>query len=241
MPLVPNPLLEKIDRSRLPRHVAIIMDGNGRWARQRRLPRLWGHRVGARSVREIVETAGELGVQALTLYAFSTENWTRPRQEIDGLMRLLKGHLRRETPHLDRNNVRLATIGDINRLPGDVQAEIAAAKAALADNTGLTLVLALNYGGRQDILHAVRSLISDGVTEVDEDAVNSRLQTAGLPELDLVIRTSGEFRVSNFLLWQIAYAELHITPVLWPDFRSEHFYEAIVAFQARERRFGAVV
>ena len=233
-------LIKKIDKSRLPAHVAIIMDGNGRWAKKRHLPRVWGHRTGSKSVREIVEVAGELGVQALTLYAFSTENWSRPRPEIAGLMRLLKNTLRSEEPNLKKNNVRLETIGDIARLPAEIQEQIAKTKRALSDNTGLRLVLALNYGGRQDIIQACNKLISQKQLVVTEDMISANLYTAELPDPDLLIRTSGENRVSNFLLWQIAYAEIYITPVLWPDFRRQHFYEAIIDYQKRDRRFGAV-
>lgn len=233
-------LLNKIDKSRLPAHVAIIMDGNGRWAKKRHLPRLWGHRNGTKSVREIVETAGELGIKALTLYAFSTENWSRPKPEIAGLMRLLKGTLRGEEAHLNKNNVRLETIGDISKLPAEVQEQISKTKKALSTNTGLCLVLALNYGGRQDIIQACNKLIHQKHSTITEEMISAHLYTAGMPDPDLMIRTSGENRVSNFLLWQIAYAEMHITPVLWPDFRRQHFYEAIIDYQARDRRFGGV-
>ncbi len=233
-------LLKKIDPSRLPAHVAIIMDGNGRWAKKRGLPRLWGHRTGAKSVREIVQVAGEIGIKALTLYAFSTENWVRPRAEIAGLMRLLKTTLRTEEPNLQKNNVRLETIGDLSKLPPDAQEQIAKSKKSLQANTGLRLVLALNYGGRQDILQACNKLISEKKYPLTEEALSANLYTSNLPDLDLLIRTSGENRVSNFLLWQIAYAEIHITPVLWPDFRRQSFYEAIIDFQSRDRRFGAV-
>jgi len=234
-------LRKKIDPNRLPAHVAIIMDGNGRWAKKRHLPRLFGHRQGAKTVREIVETAGDLGVQVLTLYAFSTENWLRPRAEIGGLMRLLKQHLRGELANLNRNNVRLETIGDITRLPDDVQEELRRTRQALSNNTGLRLVLALNYGGRQDIVKACNAAIADGRRTLDEAGLSHYLQTAGMPDPDLLIRTSGELRVSNFLLWQIAYSELHITPTLWPDFRKVNFYQAVLDFQARDRRFGAVI
>jgi undecaprenyl diphosphate synthase len=233
--------LNKIDRSRLPAHVAIIMDGNGRWAQRRRLPRLLGHRIGAKSVREVVEAAAELGIKVLTLYAFSTENWSRPQREIDGLMRLLKQTLKNEEPNLRKNNIRLETIGDITRLPEDVQAALDRTRENLSSNTGMRLVLALNYGGRQDILQAVNSLIAEGYESVNEDQLSKHLYTAPYPDPDLLIRTSGEFRVSNFLLWQIAYAEMHITHSFWPEFRRRHLYEAIIDYQSRERRFGAVV
>jgi undecaprenyl diphosphate synthase len=233
-------LRRKIDPNRLPSHVAIIMDGNGRWAQKRHLPRLFGHRQGAKTVREIVEAAGDLGIKVLTLYAFSTENWLRPRNEIGGLMRLLKQHLRGEVSNLNKNHVRLETIGDIRRLPPDVQEELERTRRALADNTGLRLVLALNYGGRQDIVQACNRAIADGRRVLDEAGLAHYLQTAGMPDPDLLIRTSGEIRVSNFLLWQIAYAEMHITPVLWPDFKKQNFYQALLDYQARDRRYGAV-
>ncbi len=233
-------LLRKIDTTQLPAHVAIIMDGNGRWAKKRKLPRLWGHRNGAKSVREIVEVAGQLGIQVLTLYAFSTENWSRPKGEVDGLMRLLKQTLRSEESHLNKNNVRLETIGDISRLSSDVQDQIEKTKDALKSNTVLRLVLALNYGGRQDIIQACNRLLSEGRTNVTEALLSSHLQTANMADPDLLIRTSGEYRVSNFLLWQIAYAEIYITPVHWPDFRRAHFYQAVIDYQSRDRRFGGV-
>jgi undecaprenyl diphosphate synthase len=233
-------LLKQIDRTRLPAHVAIIMDGNGRWAKRRHLPRLLGHQAGAKTVRRIVETAGQLGIQVLTLYAFSTENWSRPKSEVDGLMRLLKVTLRKEVSHLNKNNVRLGAIGNIAQLPEDVQEELRRGKEALSHNTGLKLILALNYGGRQDILQACNAILAKGVTSVTEQYFTSHLYTGELPEPDLLVRTSGENRISNFLLWQIAYAELHITPVLWPDFGREDFYRAVLDFQSRERRFGAL-
>jgi len=240
MPNSTDLLKAKIDLNRLPAHVAIIMDGNGRWAKKRHLPRLFGHRQGTKIVREITEVAADLGIKYLTLYAFSTENWTRPKGEVSGLMRLLKMTLRAELASLNRNNVCLETIGEINRLPDDVREEIERSRQALAGNTGLRLILALNYGGRQDIVQACNAAIKDGQRDMDEATLAKYLQTAEFPDPDLLIRTSGELRVSNFLLWQIAYAELHITPVLWPDFHRPQFYQAILDFQARERRFGAV-
>jgi undecaprenyl diphosphate synthase len=233
-------LLKKIDRSRLPAHVAIIMDGNGRWAKQRHLPRLWGHRVGSTSVRDIVEAAGQIGIKVLTLYAFSTENWSRPSTEISGLMKLLKSTLKREQSNLDKNNVQLDTIGDIAALPKDVQEQIEKTRKFLSKNDGLTLVLALNYGGRQDIVHACNKLIAQKQLAVTEELISEQLYTAKWPDPDLLIRSSGESRISNFLLWQIAYSEIHITPVLWPEFRREHLYNALVDFQSRQRRFGGV-
>ncbi len=232
--------MDKIDKTRLPQHVAIIMDGNGRWAKKRSLPRLWGHRMGTKSVRDIVEAAGQLGIKVLTLYAFSTENWARPKTEVSGLMRLLKGTLKREEAHLDKNNVRLETIGDIKKLPSEVQEQLTKTRQFLSKNTGLILVLALNYGGRQDIVEAANKAVASGQKVLSEKTISAFLSTAAFPEPDLLIRTSGELRVSNFLLWQIAYAELHVTPVLWPDFRRDHFYQAILDFQSRDRRFGGV-
>jgi len=233
-------LLKKIDPTQLPSHVAIIMDGNGRWAKKRKLPRLWGHRTGAKSVRDIVEAAGQVGVKILTLYAFSTENWSRPKSEVDGLMRLLKQTLRSEESHLNKNNVQLETIGDISRLATDVQDQIAKTKKALKANTGLRLVLALNYGGRQDIIQACNKLLSESRTNITEALLSSHLQTSSMSDPDLLIRTSGEYRVSNFLLWQIAYTEFYITAVHWPEFRQTHFYQAILDYQSRDRRFGGL-
>lgn len=233
-------IVDQIDKTRVPAHIAIIMDGNGRWARRRKMPRLWGHRSGTKSVRDVVEAAGQIGVKVLTLYAFSTENWSRPSLEVRGLMRLLSQTIKGEIRNLDRNNVRLETIGDLSRLPEEVRRELADSRAKLSKNTGLTLVLALNYGGRQEIVHAFNAMAEKGLTRITEEDVAAHLQTSRWPDPDLLIRTSGEFRVSNFLLWQIAYAELHITPVLWPDFRREHLYRAILDFQTRERRFGAL-
>jgi undecaprenyl diphosphate synthase len=233
-------LLKLIDKSRLPVHVAIIMDGNGRWAKKKRLPRLLGHRAGAKTVREITEAAGEIGIQVLTLYAFSTENWARPKSEVDGLMRLLISTLRKEVAHLHKNNVRLGTIGNIAQLPESVQKELTKAKEHLQHNTGLKLILALNYGGRQDIIQACNAILAKGTTTITEQYLTSHLYTGDLPDPDLLIRTSGEYRISNFLLWQIAYAELYITPVLWPDFDRKEFYKAVLDYQSRERRFGAL-
>ncbi|MDD5555783.1 MAG: isoprenyl transferase [bacterium] len=237
---------ERLARERLPRHVAVIMDGNGRWARERGLSRIRGHRAGAESIREIVRTAGELGIGYLTLYAFSIENWKRPKREVASLMALLKRYLRRERAELDRNNVRLRVIGRIAGLPEDVRGAIRDAVRHLDRNTGLTLVLALNYGGRGEITDAVRALCRRcargeiSPEAVDEATISSSLDTAGMPDPDLLIRTSGEMRVSNFLLWQISYAEIHVTPVYWPDFRRGEFIRALLDYQGRERRFGGV-
>lgn len=230
--------LQRLDRARIPRHVAVIMDGNGRWAKKRGLPRLMGHRAGTESVREIVRAAGEVGVGVLTLYAFSTENWQRSAQEVRGLMRLLVHALRREVKELQKNNVRLGAIGRLDGLPADVQSTLRESISALQHNTGLRLQLALNYGGRQEIVDAVNTLLRSGATSVDEKSLSAHLYAADFPDPDLVIRTSGEFRLSNFLLWQSAYAELYVTPVFWPDFRRQEFYEALLNYQSRERRFG---
>ena len=221
----------------MPRHVAIIMDGNGRWAKKRGYPRLMGHRAGAESVREAVRLSGEWGIEALTLYAFSTENWSRSAQEVRGLMALLSHTLRREAPELNRNGVRLRTIGRTEALPPAVQKELKRTKDFLAGNRGVILTLALNYGGRQEIVDAVRGALAAGET-ISEESIARHLQTAPLPDPDLMIRTSGEYRLSNFLLWQSAYTEIHVTPTLWPDFRRAEFLEALLDFQRRERRFG---
>jgi undecaprenyl diphosphate synthase len=233
-------LLRRIDRNRLPRHIAVIMDGNGRWAKKKGWPRLLGHKAGAESVRQAVRVCGELGVEALTLYAFSTENWLRPASEVKGLMSLLARTLRRETAELDKSNVRLRAIGRLAALPAEVRAELNRAAGALKGNSGLILNLALNYGGRQEIVDSVQALLAAGAKTVDEAAISRHLYTAGLPDPDLLIRTSGERRLSNFLLWQSAYAEIYISPVLWPDFRRRHIYEAVLDYQSRERRFGGL-
>jgi undecaprenyl diphosphate synthase len=233
-------LLEQIDLARIPRHVAIIMDGNGRWAKKRGLPRLMGHRAGTESVREAVKVCGELGVQHLTLYAFSTENWLRPASEVGGLMKLLVQTLRREVKELKRQKVRLSAIGRLKRLPPAVQAELARCAEELKDGTGLHLSLALNYGARQEIVDAVQSLLDEGARKVDEKTLSARLYTAAVPDPDLLIRTSGEHRLSNFLLWQCAYAEVYISPKFWPDFRRREIYEALINYQSRERRFGGI-
>jgi undecaprenyl diphosphate synthase len=220
--------------------VAVIMDGNGRWAAARGLPRIAGHKAGVDSVRAIVRAAGELGVEALTLYSFSTENWLRPAEEVGELMKLLSWALNKETLDLDKNNVRLGAIGRLEALPKAVQTELTKAIARLKDNTGLRLTLALNYGGRQEIVDAVAKALASGAKTIDEDAIGRSLYTAALPELDLMIRTSGEMRISNFLLWQAAYAEIYVTPVLWPDFRKEHLAAALEDYRCRDRRFGGL-
>ncbi len=229
-----------LDPERLPRHIAVIMDGNGRWARARGLPRAAGHKAGVDAVRRVVRAASELGLGALTLYAFSTENWGRPSAEVGALMRLLSWALGREALELERNNVRLGAIGRLSDLPAAARKDLAAAVERLGKNTGLRLTLALNYGARQEIVDAVNAGLADGVRRFDEQSLAQRLYTADLPELDLVVRTSGEMRLSNFLLWQAAYAEFVATPVLWPDFDREHLIAAIREFQKRDRRFGGL-
>jgi len=230
----------------LPTHVAIIMDGNGRWAKQRHLPRVEGHRVGAESVRVIVRAAGELRIKYLTLYAFSVENWNRPKDEVDTLMKYLARYLKNEIGELQRNNVRLEAIGQIYRLPEFVQEQLRRTQAALARNNGLTLILALSYGGRTEIVEAVRAIahkVKAGVIEpeeINEQVMAQHLYTHNYPDPDLLIRTSGEMRVSNFLLWQISYAEFVVTPTLWPDFRKAQFYEALEEYTRRHRRYGGV-
>jgi undecaprenyl diphosphate synthase len=230
----------------VPTHVAIIMDGNGRWAKRRHLPRVEGHRNGVESVRSIVRAAGEAGVKYLTLYAFSVENWNRPKDEVDTLMRYLARFLKNEIGELNKNNVRLDAIGQIYRLPEFVQEQLNKTKAALAKNNGLTLILALSYGGRTELVEAVRSIgqkIKDGElepAEINESLISENLYTRLYPDPDLLIRTSGEMRISNFLLWQISYSELVVTPTLWPDFRKAQFFDALEEYTRRHRRFGLV-
>ncbi|GAK56333.1 undecaprenyl diphosphate synthase [Candidatus Vecturithrix granuli] len=239
-------LREQLDPEKIPRHVAIIMDGNGRWAKQQRKSRIEGHKAGAQSVRSVVEAAAELGISALTLYAFSTENWRRPAMEIKALMSLLIQYLKEELKELQQHDIRLKAIGRLHALPKDVQKPLTAAMESTKDNRGMTLCIALNYGGQHEILDAVKNVLylmqeqKISVDELTPEVFSRYLSTAELPELDLMIRTSGEMRVSNFLLWQLAYAELYVTPVLWPDFRKPHFYEAILNFQQRHRRFGNI-
>ena len=231
---------EILERGNIPRHIAIIMDGNGRWAKQRILPRVAGHHEGINSVREIVRISGEIGVEVLTLYTFSTENWKRPVNEVSALMSLLLNTIRKEVKDLDKNNVRLTTIGALEDLPEKPRQAMLEAMEELKNNAGLNLNLALSYSGRKEILHAVNKLIAEKAEQVDEDKFGSALYTAGLPDPDLLIRTSGENRISNFLLWQLAYTEIFVSPVFWPAFREEQFYDAIYDFQGRERRFGQV-
>ena len=240
------PQLSSEAKASLPAHVAIIMDGNGRWAKQRHLPRVEGHRHGVESVRAVVRAAGEAGIKYLTLYAFSVENWNRPKDEVDTLMKYLARFLKNEIGELNRSNVRLEVIGQIYRLPEFVQEQLAKTRAALAKNNGLTLILALSYGGRTEIVEAVREIatkIKRGAiepAEITEQIFAQHLYTRNFPDPDLLIRTSGEMRVSNFLLWQISYAELVITPTLWPDFRKPQLYAALEEYARRHRRFGGV-
>ena len=240
-------LLQGIDPARLPRHIAIIMDGNGRWARARSLPRVAGHRAGIASVRDVVETAARLGIQVLTLYAFSVENWKRPRSEVNTLMDLLKEFLHRELDTLQANNIRFQVIGRFDELAASVQRELRKGMEATAANTGLLFNIALSYGGRTEIVDACRRLMEDrrqgtaAWEDLTEEVFERYLYTAGQPDPDLLIRTSGELRVSNFLLWQIAYAEIWVTETLWPDFRRRELLQAINDFQKRERRYGRVV
>jgi undecaprenyl diphosphate synthase len=235
-------LARRVDFDRLPRHVAIIMDGNGRWAAARHLPRVEGHRAGIDAVRDTVETSARLGISVLTLYAFSVENWKRPDTEISALMGLLKHYLRAELKSLLRNNIRFRVIGQRERLSRDIREELEAAEARTAANTGMQFNIALSYGGRAEIVDAVRRAMSSGLAPdaLDESTFASYLYTAGQPDPDLMIRTSGEMRVSNFLLWQIAYAEIWVTDALWPDFRARHLFEAILDYQKRDRRYGAI-
>jgi undecaprenyl diphosphate synthase len=239
-------LVRSIDFERLPRHVAIIMDGNGRWANLRHKRRVEGHRAGIASVRDVVETSARLGLEVLTLYAFSVENWKRPKAEVATLMALLKHYLRRELRTLLQNNIRFQVIGRMGELPTDVQNELQRGMDATRQSTGLLFNIALNYGGRAEITDAVRSLVQDilrngrDAERIDESLLSSYLYTAGQPDPDLLIRTSGELRISNFLLWQIAYAEIWVTEVLWPDFRRRHLLQAVADFQKRERRYGGI-
>jgi undecaprenyl diphosphate synthase len=233
-----TPLLQAIQAGPIPRHIAIIMDGNGRWAERRELPRIFGHQAGTKSVREMVKACGELGVKVLTLYAFSTENWSRPKEEVEGLMELLSHMLSTEVEDLNKNKVQLRTIGRTQDLPERVRSELDQAIQKLKSNRGLILNLALNYGGRQEIADAASKMAQAGITSVTPEKFSQYLSTAGLPDPDLMIRTSGEMRISNFLLFQLAYAEFFITKTLWPDFRRRHLLEAIAEFQKRDRRFG---
>ncbi len=237
-------LKDKIDKEKLPRHIAVIMDGNGRWARKRGSHRIFGHQNGITAVRQAVEGAGELGVKYLTLYAFSKENWCRPQEEIDALMELMVSSIDSETGTLIENNVRLLVIGDMESLPPAIVDKLIDVIDRTSKNTGLTLIVALSYGARWEIARAARLVAEDVASgklnkdEIDEELFNRYLTTSDIPDPELLIRTSGECRLSNFLLWQLAYAEMYFTPTLWPDFRKEHLYSAILDFQKRERRFG---
>jgi undecaprenyl diphosphate synthase len=239
-----NSLLPQIDREKLPKHIAIIMDGNGRWAKKRALPRVVGHEYGVKSVRTVAETAARLGVKYLTLYTFSTENWNRPQLEVKAIMALLVRTIRKEVATLQKNNIRLRTIGDINALPKDAYNELQEAMALTANNDSMDLVLALNYSARWDIVQATKKIaesVQDGsikVEDINEKVISASLNTGALPEPDLLIRTSGEFRISNFMLWEMAYGEFYFTDIYWPEFDQEAFYKAIVDYQKRERRFG---
>ncbi len=238
-------LLEKLDFARLPRHVAVIMDGNGRWAQKRHLPRIAGHRSGTQSARTTIETCARLKIEALTLYAFSVENWRRPKTEIDFLMALLREYLRKEMPLLQKNNIRMRFLGRMDELPAGVQNDVRDAMEKTAGNKGMVLCVALNYGGRAEIVDAMNALLSESnghgtPTNVTEEQLSRHLYTEGLPDPDLLIRTSGEMRVSNFLLWQIAYAEIFVTETLWPDFNQARLLEALMEYQKRERRYGGI-
>jgi len=232
--------MEKIDINKLPKHIAITMDGNGRWAKSKGKLRIFGHKNGVKSVRDTVEGAAEIGIEYLTLYAFSSENWSRPEREVNALMTLLVSAINKETKTLMDNNIRLSTIGDINKLPIKAQKELQEAIIKTKDNTRMNLVLALSYSGRGEIINAVQNIIKDGKKpkEINEDTFQQYLTTKSVPDPELLIRTSGEYRISNFLLWQIAYSELYFTETLWPDFRRADLYKAILNYQSRERRFG---
>lgn len=238
--------INEIDIDRLPKHIAIIMDGNGRWAKKRLLPRNFGHQEGMKRVIEIVEASKELGIDYLTLYAFSTENWKRPKDEVDGLMKILVKYIKNELDNLIKNNVRLNILGDISSLPSLAKLEVKRAIEETRENDGMILNIALNYGGRDDIIHGIKKILKDvkmgniNIEDIDDDLFSEYLYTKGQPDPDLVIRPSGELRVSNFLLYQIAYSEFWFSNVLWPDFKKEKLYEAIIDYQKRNRRFGGI-
>ncbi|MBI4468614.1 MAG: isoprenyl transferase [Acidobacteria bacterium] len=240
-------LLLQIDQEKLPRHVAVIMDGNGRWAARRRRPRAAGHRAGAESVRAVVETSARLGIPVLTLYAFSTENWKRPDAEVQALMALLREYMRRELIAIKKNNIRFRVIGRIEELDPDIQRGLHEGMLETAENTGMQLNIGLNYSGRAELIDAIRSIAGAvrrgevGPGEIDEPMLDRHLYTAGLPDPDLLIRTSGEMRLSNFMLWQVAYSEIYVTDTFWPDFRRTDFLTAILEYQRRERRYGGVL
>ncbi len=237
-------LLDTIDKERLPHHLAIIMDGNGRWAKKQGFLRAFGHERGSESVKEIIRTCIELGIKNLTLYAFSTENWNRPKLEVDTLMKILVKSLRKELATLEEKKIRLNTIGNFEKLPTSAQKELSSVIERTKDNDKMTLTLALSYGSREEIVNAVKTISEKvknniiSIDSIDDSIINEHLYTHNLPDVDLLIRTSGEHRISNFLLWQIAYAELYFTEILWPDFKEQDLYEAIISYQKRERRFG---
>ena len=237
-------VIEELKKNCIPRHVAVIMDGNGRWAELHGNDRIYGHRQGVDAVRSVVEGAGELGIKYLTLYAFSTENWDRPKEEVNALMSLLVDAIVQEIGNLNEKNVKMHAIGNLDSFPSDVQLKLAEAIEKTSSNTGLNLILALSYSGRWDILQMVKQIVSKAINgeivekQINESLIVNHLSTSGIPDPELLIRTSGEYRISNFLLWQIAYSEFYFTPILWPDFRKENLFEAIADFQRRERRFG---
>nr|WP_314897686.1 isoprenyl transferase [uncultured Flavobacterium sp.] len=237
-------LLPTIDATNLPKHLAIIMDGNGRWAKQKGLLRALGHESGTKSVKKIIEASAKLGIEYLTLYAFSTENWNRPKLEVETLMRVLINSLKKELITLQKNNIKLNAIGNLEKLPKSAQKELLDVINKTKDNTQMTLTLALSYGSREELVNAVKNICSKvknniiSIDTIDDSIINEHLYTQNLPDVDLLIRTSGEHRISNFLLWQIAYAELYFTDILWPDFKEQDLYEAIISYQKRERRFG---
>lgn len=238
--------LSAIDPARIPRHVAIIMDGNGRWAQRRHQPRLFGHKAGVESVRDVVETARKIGIEILTLYAFSSENWKRPASEVSGLMSFLKSYVQTELSRMLQNNIRFTCIGELERLPMEVREVLEQAKAETASNSKLVLNLALSYGSRSELTRAIKKIATDCVAgtlnahEIDEELISDHLDTAGMVDPDLLIRTGGEARLSNFLLWQASYSEIYFTDLMWPDFRTDAFLQAIADFQQRERRFGRI-
>ncbi len=237
---------EKIDLNKLPQHVAIIMDGNGRWAKKRNKERVFGHREGVNSVKSVVEGAEELGIKYLTLYAFSSENWNRPREEVEALMDLLVQGIQDELDNIKERNIKISVIGDLSRLKPEVRQSIEASIEQTRDNTGLNIIIALSYSGRDELVHAFRKIAEKILSgqmqpqDINHQVISDHLYTAGIPDPDLLIRTSGEIRISNFLLWQISYTELYFTEILWPDFKKEQFFEAIYNYQQRERRFGKI-
>ena len=231
-------LRNQISDTNIPAHIAVIMDGNGRWAQKQGVKRIFGHQNAIEAVRNVTEGAAELGVKFLTLYAFSTENWERPKYEVDGLMTLLVNTIKDELPTLQKNDIKLTTIGETTGLPINAQEKLKSAIEVTSDNSGMQLILALNYSGKWDLVNAVNTLLKEGKTCIEPSDIDEHLSTVGIPDPDLLIRTSGEMRISNFLLWQMAYTELHFTGVLWPDFRKKDLYEAIISYQQRERRFG---